>query len=44
MLAHTSNGQEGIVEARLVPISVKKILEENDEIKDAKELSISITG
>ncbi len=33
MLAHTSNGQEGIVEARLVPILVEKLLEENDEIK-----------
>ena len=33
MLAHTSNGQEGIVEACLVPILVEKLLEENDKIK-----------
>ncbi|XP_028393946.1 radial spoke head 14 homolog [Dendronephthya gigantea] len=33
MLSHTSNGQNGIVEAGLVPVLVEKLLEENDEIK-----------
>ena len=33
MLSHTSNGQDGIVEAGLIPILVEKLLEENDEIK-----------
>ena len=38
MLAHTSNGQEGIVEAGLVPILVEKLLEETDEIKVNEKL------
>ena len=33
MCAHTANGQEGIVEAGLVPILVGKLLDESDEIK-----------
>lgn len=33
MLSHTNNGQDGIVEAGLVPTLVGKLLEENDEIK-----------
>ena len=33
MLSHTNNGQNGIVEAGLLPILVEKLLEENDEIK-----------
>ena len=38
MLSHTSNGQDGIVEAGLVPILVEKLLEENDEIKVGRSL------
>ena len=33
MLSHTSSGQDGIVEAGLVPTLVEKLMEENDEIK-----------
>lgn len=33
MCVHMSPGTEGVVEAKLIPILVKKLLDEKDEIK-----------